>query len=272
LTYDNEIEELKAIAKRLRADVIEMLYKSQSGHPGGSLSAVEIITALYFKILAIDPKNPRLDTRDRFILSKGHCSPILYAALAERGFYPKEELNTLRKIGSILQGHPDMKKTPGVDISSGSLGEGLSVGCGMALGSKLNNIKNHIYVLLGDGELNEGQIWEAAMSAAKFKLNNLIAVVDRNGVQLDGTTEEIMPMEPLAQKWRAFNWNVYETDGHDIGAIINTIEAAKKSEQSPSVVIARTIKGKGVSFMENKHQWHGKPIDKESYNLALAEI
>lgn len=268
----NDIMALNQIAKQLRIDIIETLYKSQSGHPGGSLSAVEILTALYFEVMNINPKNPELLTRDRFILSKGHAAPVLYVTLAQKGYFFKEELKTLRQLGSILQGHPDMKKTPGVDFSSGSLGQGLSVGCGMAIGSKLNNINNYVFVLLGDGELNEGQVWEAAMAAAKFKLDNLIAIVDYNKVQLDGTTDEIMPLEPLVEKWKAFNWNVYEVDGHNIKSILESINEAKQSKGAPSVIIARTIKGKGVSFMENMYQWHGKPINEVDFMKARQEL
>lgn len=271
-SFVNRVDELKEISRQLRLDVIEMLYKAQSGHPGGSLSAVEIIAALYFEGMNIDPQNPKKQDRDRFILSKGHGAPILYAALAKRGYFDKEELSNLRQIGSILQGHPDMKKTPGVDISTGSLGQGLSIGCGMALGSKLDGIDNRIYVLLGDGELNEGQVWEAVMSAAKFRLNNLIAIVDHNGVQLDGTTEEIMPTGYLADKWKAFGWSVQEIDGHNIKDIISALGMAHAGQNRPSVIIAKTIKGKGVSFMENDYRWHGKVINLEDYNIACSEL
>jgi len=270
--FAGKIGELEDISRQLRLDVIEMLYRAQSGHPGGSLSAVEIIATLYFKVMRIDPGNPKKQDRDRFILSKGHGAPILYAALARRGYFNKEELSDLRQIGSILQGHPDMKKTPGVDFSSGSLGQGLSVGCGMALGSRLNKFRNRIYVLLGDGELNEGQVWEAAMSASKFRLNNLVAIVDHNRVQLDGTTDEIMPMEPMADKWKAFGWNTYEVDGHSIRDIINVLENTGIENDMPNVIIARTVKGKGVPFMENRHQWHGKPINREEYEMACNEL
>jgi len=265
--------QISDIVSSVRINIINMLYRAGSGHPGGSLSEVEILIALYFGAMKIDPEHPDDETRDRFILSKGHASPGLYAVLAERGFFDKAELNTLRQIGSILQGHPDMKKTPGVDFSTGSLGQGLSVGCGMALGAKLKGLKSRIYVLLGDGELNEGQVWEAAMSAVKFKLDNLTAIVDRNHVQLDGTADDIMPMDPLSDKWKSFNWHVFNADGHDVGDMLRSIdEAIKIKDGRPSVIIAETIKGKGVSFMENDYRWHGKIIDGKEYETALYEL
>lgn len=262
-------EEFDAICSKLRLDIIEMLHNAGSGHPGGSLSVVEILVALYFSVMHINPPNIHFPERDRFILSKGHAAPGLYAVLAERGYFNKEELSTLRKIGSRLQGHPDMKKTPGLDFSSGSLGQGLSVGCGMALIARLEKLPSRIFVLLGDGELQEGQIWEAVMSAAKYKLSNLIAIVDYNGVQLDGKVSDIMPLEPLVDKWRANSWNVLEADGHSMEDLLKKLEIAEKMKNMPTVIIAKTIKGKGVAFMENNHQWHGKSINDETYMAAM---
>ncbi len=267
-----EKKKLNDICKVLRKDIVDMIFRAGSGHPGGSLSAVEIVALLYFKIMNIDPKIPDKQDRDRFIMSKGHAAPILYAALARKGYFSTDELFTLRQLGSILQGHPDMKKTPGVDFSSGSLGHGLSIGCGMALGSRYSGITNRIYVLLGDGELNEGQVWEAAMLAAKYNLENITAVVDRNCVQLDGTSKCIMPMEPLADKWRAFGWNVIAADGHDVENLDNAFSKAQQDQNRPSVIVARTVKGKGISFMEGKYQWHGGRIDDETYSNACREI
>ena len=268
----NENMDMEKVAAWLRLDVIEMLYKAQSGHPGGALSAADIITALYFKVMDIAPKEPSKTDRDRFILSKGHAAPILYAALARRGYFSIDELSTLRQIGSILQGHPDMKKTPGIDFSSGSLGQGLSVGCGMALGSRMKKLDNMIYILLGDGELNEGQNWEAAMAAAKFKLDNLVAIIDMNGVQLDGFSCDIMPIEPLTDKWKAFGWNILEIDGHCMQEILQALNTVKEKNGMPSAIIAHTVKGKGVSFMENDYRWHGKQINKEEYEIACTEL
>jgi transketolase len=268
----NNRNELKAIALKLRKQVLKMIYTAGSGHCGGSLSAVEIITALYFDQLRIDPENPGWEDRDRFIASKGHCAPLLYAALAERGFFPKEELLNLRKIGHFLQGHPDMKKVPGVDMSTGSLGLGLSVGIGMALAGKLSGKSYYVYVLMGCGEQQEGQVWEAAMAAVKFKLDHLIAFIDYNNVQLDGRTDQIMPLGDLAGKWRIFGWNVLEVDGHEPGKICGTIELARETRDNPTLILARTIKGKGVSFMEGKHEWHGKPLGDPEYTQAMAEL
>jgi transketolase len=268
----NNVRALEGISHQLRQDIIEMLYESQSGHPGGSLSAVEILVALYYRIMNIDPQNPGKPDRDRFILSKGHAAPVYYAILANMGFFKKSELMTLRKINSILQGHPDMKRTPGVDFSTGSLGQGLSVACGMALGARLNNLCSRFFVLLGDGELDEGQVWEAAMLAAKYNLDNVFAIIDENGVQLDGDVEDIMPLEPLDKKWAAFGWNVFEVNGHDIEMILNIFETVLKNNGRPSVIIARTIKGKGVSFMENKSKWHGAQLSTDDYVKARGEL
>jgi len=266
------ISNLEKKALRIRQLIIEMVYRAGSGHPGGSLSAVEIVTALYFHIMRIRPKEPHWEDRDRFILSKGHACPVLYAALAERGFFNIKELYTLRRINSILQGHPDMKKTPGVDMTSGSLGHGLSVGVGMALAAKLDNKDYHVYVLLGDGELQEGLIWEAAMSAAHYKLDNLTAIVDYNGLQVDGKVSDIMEIAPVAEKWKSFGWKVLKIDGHNFYQILESIEEAKSSRNVPVVIIAHTVKGKGVSFMENVVDWHGKAPTKEEYKLAMREL
>lgn len=265
-------EMLQSLCGKFRVELIELLRKTQTGHPGGSLSATEIITTLYFEKMNINPNNVNWEDRDRFILSKGHAAPMLYFALAEKGYFPKEEMSTLRQINSNLQGHPCAKKTPGVELSTGPLGLGLSAGIGMALGCKLNNKDYYTYVLLGDGEIQEGIIWEAAMSASKFKLDNLIAILDNNGVQLDGTVEEIMPMGDIEAKWKAFGWEVIHTDGHDVAEICNAIDNAKKVKNAPTIIIAKTVKGKGISFMEGKNTWHGKPIGEEEYKLAMTEL
>jgi len=265
------IQELKERAGQLRRDVVEMVYRAQSGHLGGSLSAAEIVAALYFHQMRIDPQNPQDPNRDRFIPSKGHAAPILYAALAARGFFPREDLWSLRQIGSHLQGHPDMRKTPGVDMTSGSLGQGFAAGLGMALAGKLNGQDYQVYCLLGDGELNEGEIWETAMAAVHFKAHNLIPIVDFNKVQLDGPVSEIMPVEPLRAKWEAFNWHVLEIDGHDMNQVVEALAEARRLDRCV-VIIAHTVKGKGVSFMENRHQWHGQPPNEEQYRRAMEEL
>jgi transketolase len=249
-----------------------MIFKAQSGHLGGSLSVAEIVTALYFSEMRLDPADPDWPGRDRLVPSKGHCAPALYAALSLRGLIAPETLDDLRQTGCILQGHPCMKSVPGIDISTGSLGHGLSIGLGMALGARLKKQDFHVYVLLGDGELDEGQNWEAAMAAAKYGLSNLTAIIDRNGVQLDGPTEEVMPLEPLADKWRAFNWDVMKVDGHDVRAVVEVLHRARAEARGPVVVIADTVKGKGVSFMENSHLWHGRPPTREEFERALAEL
>ncbi|WBW99280.1 transketolase [Oceanirhabdus sp. W0125-5] len=265
-------EELREIAKILRKDIVKMLTESKSGHPGGSLSAVEIMTTLYFNEMNIDTKNCQDPDRDRFVLSKGHAAPVLYAALAERGFFAKEELMKLRKTGAILQGHPNMNYIPGVDMSTGSLGQGISAAVGMALAGKLDNKEYRVYTLLGDGELGEGQVWEAAMCASHYKLNNLTAFVDYNGLQIDGDITKVMNSLPIDEKFEAFGWNVICIDGHDLDAIQNAIDEAKNVKDKPTVVVAKTIKGKGVSFMENEAGWHGAAPSKEQCEQALAEI
>jgi len=267
----SELRDLNRIANTIRKRVLKMVYLAQSGHLGGSFSAIEIITALYFREMRIDPSDPARPDRDRFVPSKGHCAPAIYAALALKGIIAPADLDGLRQMGCFLQGHPCMNSVPGIDISTGSLGHGLSVGLGMALGARLTGRDFHTYVLLGDGELDEGQNWEAAMAAAKFRLSNLTAIVDRNRVQLDGFTEDIMPLEPLADKWKAFNWKCLSVDGHDLAALLETLRKARSSD-GPVVVIAETVKGKGVSFMENSHLWHGKPPTREEYDAAMTEL
>ena len=266
------IKNLREKASILRQEVVKMLGESKSGHPGGSLSAADIMAALYFYQMRHQPENPRWEDRDRFVLSKGHAAPILYAALAEAGYFPKEQLASLRKVGSMLQGHPDMKKTPGVDMSSGSLGQGLSACNGMALAARLDNKDYKIYTLLGDGELQEGQVWEAAMTAAHYKLNNVIAFIDYNGLQIDGPIREVKSPEPIADKWRAFGWHVIKIDGHDLEQILEALEAANQITDKPVVIVARTVKGKGVSFMENQVGWHGTAPSQEQVEKALAEL
>jgi len=249
-----------------------MISDAGSGHPGGSLSAADIVTALYFKIMRHDPKNPHWPDRDRFVLSKGHAAPVLYAALAECGYFPMEWLSTLRKTGTCLQGHTDSLLTPGVDVSAGSLGQGLSFAIGIALAARMDNKDYRTYVLLGDGECDEGQIWEAAMFAPNNKLDNLTVFVDYNGLQLDGFTKNIMSLEPFKDKWRSFNWEVLEINGHDMRQILSSVEKAKKLRGKPVVIIAHTVKGKGVSFMENNVDYHGKAPNKAETEIALREL
>ena len=264
--------ELKRVANVLRQDIISMLVTSKSGHPGGSLSAAEIVTSLFFQEMKINPLDPSWADRDRFVLSKGHAAPVLYAALAEKGYFPKEELQGLRQTGHMLQGHPDMKKTPGVDMSTGSLGQGLSAANGMALAGKLDGKDYQVFVLLGDGEMAEGQVWEAAMAAAHYKLDNVTAIIDFNGLQIDGTTDSVMCSTPLTEKWRAFCWHVIEVDGHDVEALLAAFAEAKQVKGKPSIIIAKTVKGKGVSFMENQAGWHGNAPSVEQGEQALKEL
>lgn len=268
----SKVEALGAMATRLRRDVVDMVWAAGSGHLGGSLSAAEIVAALFFSELNVDPARPGWEGRDRFVLSKGHAAPVVYAALAAKGFFPAEELKTLRQLGSRLQGHPDMTKLPGIDMTSGSLGQGLSAGIGMALAARIRKLDYRVYVLLGDGELQEGQVWEAAMSAAKFGIDNLVAICDLNGVQLDGHVKDIMPIEPIKEKWTAFGWETIEIDGHDVAQILSAFERAREIKGRPTVILARTVKGKGVSFMENDHRWHGQPMNREQYERAVAEL
>lgn len=261
-------KEIQALCLHFRNELIEILHGIQTGHPGGSLSCCEIVTTLYQEIMNIDPKNPNMEGRDRLILSKGHAAPMLYLNLAELGYFSKEELKTLRQINSNLQGHPCKHKTPGVELSTGPLGLGLGAAVGMALGEKLKSSNAYIYVVLGDGEIQEGAIWEAAMAGAKFKTDHLIAFLDSNGVQLDGTLEEVMPMGDLKAKWEAFGWNVLTCDGHDVADIEEVVAKAKSMTGKPHMIIAKTVKGKGVDFMEGKNIWHGKPINEEEYRKA----
>lgn len=265
-------EQLAHICKTVRRDIVEMTHAAGSGHPGGSLSAVELMVGLYFKTMRHDPTNHKWENRDRFILSKGHACPVLYSVLARTGYFPAEELVTLRKLGSRLQGHPNMHLLPGLDSSSGSLGQGLSIANGIAIAGKLNKQDFRVYCLLGDGELQEGQVWEAVMSAAHYKLDNVCAMVDYNNLQIDGCCEDVMGIAPLADKWRAFNWHVIEIDGHDMNQVLAAYEEADATKGKPSVIIAKTVKGKGVSFMENVAGWHGTAPNKEQLATALAEL
>lgn len=272
MNKDREINLLRKRAERIRLHIINMTEAAGSGHPGGSLSAADLMAVLYFRIMRIDPANPAWPNRDRFILSKGHACPVHYAALAEAGFFPTSELMTLRKLDSRLQGHPDMTKTPGVDMTAGSLGNGLSIGLGMALGIRLAKSGARVFVMLGDGELQEGVAWEAAMAASHYKTDNLIAIVDRNGLQVDGGTEDVMGLEPLADKWKAFGWRVIEVDGHDISRLVTELDRAVNPCGKPTVIIANTVKGKGVSFMENVVSWHGKAPNSSQAEEARSQI
>ena len=263
---------LKEQAKEIRKDIVTMIGQAKSGHPGGSLSATEIVTYLYFEELRIDPTNPKWDDRDRFSLSKGHAAPVLYAALARRGFFPTEELSTLRKIGSHLQGHPDMKKVPGVDMSTGSLGTGFSAATGIAMACKLDKKENYVYTLLGDGEIQEGQVWEAAMSAAHYKLDNLIAFLDNNGLQIDGNIDDVLSPNPIDAKFAAFGWHVLVIDGQDFKQIADAVAAAKAEKGRPTMIVAKTVKGKGVSYMENQAGWHGSAPNEGQVAQAMAEL
>ena len=266
------VAETEAIAKRLRRHIITMIGKAGSGHPGGSLSAVEILIALYFKVLRHKPLDPQWPERDRFILSKGHAAPVLYATLAECGYFPVEELLTLRQMDSRLQGHADRTATPGVEMSSGALGQGLSFGIGVALAGRLDTKDYRTYVLLGDGECDEGQVWEGAMAAAHFKVDNLVAIVDNNGQQIGGWNRDVMNLDPFPAKWQAFGWHVIEVDGHSIPQLTRAFDQAKRIKRQPTVIIAHTVKGKGVSFMENNPDFHGKAPNAEEVKLALKEL
>ena len=268
---EKDVERLEEQAVQLRRDIVEMIHAAKAGHPGGSLSAVDMITALYFHVMRIDPQNPRREDRDRFGLSKGHACPALYAALARRGFFDPKHLTTLRQYHSILQGHPDMNKTPGIDISSGSLGNGLAIGVGMAMSGRLHHQDYMTYVMLGDGEVQEGMVWEAAMAAHHHDLGNLVAIVDCNGVQINGWVNEIMTVEPLADKWRAFGWNVVEVNGHNMKDLLTVLHTAK-TMRHPTVILMRTVKGRGVSFMEDDCKWHGNSPSDEELVQAILEI
>ena len=265
-------EELKKVANEVRKGIVTGVHAAKSGHPGGSLGAADIMTYLYFEEMNVDPADPRKADRDRFVLSKGHCAPGLYAVLAERGFFPKEDLETLRHIGSHLQGHPNMNDTPGVDMSTGSLGQGISVAVGMALAGKVAGKNYRVYSILGDGEVAEGQVWEAMMAANKYHLDNLCACVDVNGLQIDGETKDVMPTEPLDKKFEAFGWHVIKIDGHDFEQIEAAYKEAEQTKGQPTMILAKTIKGKGVSFMENNAGWHGKAPNDEQWAQAKAEL
>ena len=267
-----DIKELKKIANNIRISIIEQVYEAGSGHPGGALSIADIMAVLYFNQMNIDSKDEKSNLRDRLVLSKGHAVAALYAALAEKGYIEKEELKTFRKLGSRLQGHPDMEKLPGLDMSTGSLGQGLSIANGMALASKMDSLGCRIYCILGDGEIEEGQIWEAAMTANKYHLDNLCVILDFNGLQIDGTVEEVKALDCLRSKWESFGFNVISCDGNDIEMLISSFEQAKQTKGMPSIIIAETVKGKGVSFMENKAEWHGKAPNEEEYNRAMKEL
>ena len=264
--------ELKKIANKVRKDALTAVYCAKSGHPGGSLSAADIYTYLYFEEMNIDPENPKKADRDRFVLSKGHTAPGYYAALANRGFFPVEDLKTLRHVGSYLQGHPDMKHIPGVDMSSGSLGQGISAAVGMAISAKLSNESYRVYTLLGDGEIQEGQVWEAAMLARHRKLDNLVVIVDNNGLQIDGKIEDVNSPYPIDKKFEAFNFHVININGHDFDDLKKAFDEAKNTKGQPTAIIAKTVKGKGVSFMEDKASWHGAAPNAEQYEIGMADL
>lgn len=267
-----EIKELQVIAKELRKNIVEMIYRAKSGHPGGSLSIADILSVLYWKEMNVDPINPKSENRDRLVLSKGHAAPALYAALIEKGYVSKDLIPTLRKWHSPLQGHPDMKKLNGVEMSTGSLGQGLSVGNGMALSSKIFKNDYRVYVILGDGELQEGQVWEAVMTSAHYKLDNLVAIIDYNNLQIDGKVSDVMGVLPITDKFKSFNWNVIEIDGHSYEEIIEALNEARNLKGKPTAIIANTIKGKGISFMENNGAFHGAAPNDEQYKQAMEEL
>ncbi|HIQ79320.1 MAG TPA: transketolase [Candidatus Scatomorpha intestinavium] len=264
--------ELELTAAKGRRLGMEMVFRAASGHIGGSLSSMDILTELYFEEMRIDPAAPRAERRDRFVMSKGHCTPALYSVLALRGYFPEKELELFRSIEGHLSGHPDMNYVPGVDMSTGSLGQGISAAVGMAIAGKLDRMDYRVYALLGDGEIEEGQVWEAAMSAAKYKLDNLCAIVDVNGLQIDGRTADVMPSEPLDAKFAAFNWHVIKVDGHDFDALRAAFAQARQNAGAPTAILAKTVKSKGVSFMENDPGWHGKAPNAEQYERAMAEL
>lgn len=266
------LNELKKTANQLRIDSLKMIYMRQAGHPGGSLSAAEIVACLYFKVMRIDPENPCWERRDRFILSKGHASALLYAALARKGYFPISDLDDWGKLSCHLQGHPDILKTPGVDMTSGILGHGIAIGAGLCLAARVKKQNFRVYTLLGDGETQAGIVWEGAMLAAKYKCANLTAIIDYNDVQLDGYVHDIMPLEPIVDKWKSFNWNVIEINGHVVGELLDAFQEVTNILDRPTVIIAHTVKGKGVSFMENQSIWHGMAPSKEQYEQALDEI
>jgi transketolase len=269
---DEELALLDEKAKQIREDIIKMLLEAGSGHSAGSLGTADIFTALYFSVMKYDPKNPDWEDRDRFVLSNAHICPVLYATLAHAGYYPREEMMTLRKLGSRLQGHPHRGVLPGIEASGGPLGQGISIAVGMALANKIDGKRARVYCMLGDGEHDEGQVWEALIFAGKNKLNNLTVVLDRNNIQIDGFTEDIMPLEPLAEKYKSFGWHVLEVNGHDIKQVIGALEEAATIFEKPTIVIAHTVPGKGVDFMEFKPEWHGKPPNKKEAEKALEEL
>ena len=267
-----KLNELKKTANNVRLSILEAVYNASSGHPGGSLSVADILAYLYFEEMNIDPKNPKDENRDRFVLSKGHTSPALYSVLAERGYFPKEDIKTFRRIDSYLQGHPDMKHIPGVDMSSGSLGQGMSAACGMALSAKISGKDYRVYAALGDGEIQEGQIWEASMFAAHYKLDNLCIVVDNNNLQIDGKITDVMNPNPIDEKFKAFGFEVMVIEGHDFGQIEAAYQKARATKGKPFAIVAKTVKGKGVSFMENQASWHGTAPNQEQYEMAVKEL
>jgi transketolase len=269
---DQNQKKALATATRGRLLALQCVYEAASGHPGGSMSCMDVLTVLYFGIMRIDPEDPQAPNRDRFVLSKGHCTPALYSVLAMRGFFPEEELHKFRSIHDHYSGHPDMVHVRGVDMSTGSLGQGISAAVGMALAGKMDGKSYRVYTILGDGEIEEGQTWEAAMSAAKYKLDNLCAVVDVNGLQIDGKTSDVMPSEPLDKKYEAFGWHVIKIDGHDYNAIVDAFHEAETVKGKPTVILAKTVKGKGISYMENNAGWHGKAPSAEEYAQGKAEI
>lgn len=267
-----DIKALEKTAAQVRVGIVKAIHNAGSGHPGGSLSAADIVTALYFDEMNVDANDPKMKGRDKFILSKGHAGPVQYSALALKGYFPMEDFMTLRKLGSKFQGHPDMNKVPGIEMSTGSLGQGFSAAGGMALANKLDNDPGRVYVLLGDGELQEGIIWEAAMSAAHYKLDNLVGILDYNGLQIDGRNEDVMTVAPVADKFKAFGWNVIQIDGHDFSQILDAFKQARECKGRPTMIIAKTVKGKGVSFMEDNAGWHGKAPNEDETRQAVAEL
>lgn len=270
---DNKrVTELSIIANKVRKNALTAVYNAASGHPGGSLSIADVLTLLYFEVMNVDPKNPKMENRDRFVLSKGHTAPALYGVLAERGFIPVEDVATFRHIDSYLQGHPDMNKVPGVDMSTGSLGQGVSVAGGMALAAKLDNKDYRVYSILGDGELEEGQVWEQAMFAAHYKLDNFTIFIDNNGLQIDGDITKVMNPTPIDEKFKAFGWNVIVTDAHDFNKLLDAINEAKATKGNPTAIIMKSVKGKNVSFMENNPAWHGAAPKKDEYEQAIKEL
>lgn len=268
-----DIAELESQAQEMRCDIVKMIHDAGSGHPGGSLSCIDILTALYLGgVMNHDPNDPNMESRDRFLLAKGHAAPAIYTALAYAGYFPKEELGTLRKLGSKLQGHPDKNLLPGIEASTGSLGQGLSIACGMACGIRIAQGTQTVFALLGDGECEEGQVWEAAMFAAHMKLSNLVAIIDSNGLQIDGRIQDVCNPEDLGEKFKAFGWDVVHVDGHDISKLIEVLSSAKTPGSAPLAVIAKTVKGKGVSFMENQASWHGKAPNDEELEIAMSDL